>query len=113
MNELKFNSKVCTTKEQSRRLLDLGLKPETADMCYTYKPKHLADTTPEEDWVLKVSPPVGTDIPAWSLHRLMLICAEYYLSLHLNIKNIRLYDHIIDIIENLIKLEKIDKKYLQ
>ena len=43
----------------------------------------------------------------------MLICAEYYLSLHLNIKNIRLYDHIIDIIENLIKLEKIDKKYLQ
>ena len=26
MNELKFNSQVCTTKEQSQRLLDLGLK---------------------------------------------------------------------------------------
>lgn len=32
MNEVKFNSKVCTTREQSQRLLDLGLKPETADM---------------------------------------------------------------------------------
>lgn len=31
-NELKFNSAVCTTKEQSQRLLDLGLKPETADI---------------------------------------------------------------------------------
>ena len=34
MNELKFNSQICTTKEQSQRLLDLGLKPETADMSY-------------------------------------------------------------------------------
>jgi hypothetical protein len=28
-----FNSQVCTTKEQSQHLLELGLKPETAD-CY-------------------------------------------------------------------------------
>lgn len=34
-SELKFNSQVCTTKIQSQRLLDLGLKPETADMVYT------------------------------------------------------------------------------
>lgn len=34
MNELKFNSQVCTTVEQSRKLLDLGLKPETADMAH-------------------------------------------------------------------------------
>lgn len=32
--KLKFNSKVCTTREQSQRLLELGLKPETADMYY-------------------------------------------------------------------------------
>jgi hypothetical protein len=30
--ELKFNSQICTTNAQSQRLLDLGLKPETADM---------------------------------------------------------------------------------
>ena len=34
MNELKFNSAVCTSIEQSQRLLELGLKPETADMSY-------------------------------------------------------------------------------
>ena len=34
MNELKFNSQICTTREQSQRLLELGLKPETADKVY-------------------------------------------------------------------------------
>ena len=29
-----FNSQICTTREQSERLLALGLKPETADMKY-------------------------------------------------------------------------------
>jgi hypothetical protein len=32
MKELKFNSQICTTMEQSKRLLELGLNPETADM---------------------------------------------------------------------------------
>ena len=31
---MKFNSSVCTSIEQSQRLLELGLKPETADMYY-------------------------------------------------------------------------------
>ena len=30
---MKFNSQICTTKEQSERLIALGLKKETADMC--------------------------------------------------------------------------------
>lgn len=34
MNEKEFNSQICTTKEQSKRLLELGLKPETADRMY-------------------------------------------------------------------------------
>jgi hypothetical protein len=36
--ETKFNfkSSVCTDKNQSERLLALGLKKETADMCYRY-----------------------------------------------------------------------------
>ena len=33
---MKFNSQICTTMEQSERLLSLGLKKETADMCYRY-----------------------------------------------------------------------------
>ena len=32
--ETKFNSQICTSREQSERLLKLGLKKETADMMY-------------------------------------------------------------------------------
>lgn len=54
-----FNSQVATSREQSERLLALGLKPETADMCWMYGE------------VLSCNPPELTpDIPAWSLHRL-------------------------------------------
>ena len=31
-----FNSQICTTREQSERLLALGLKKDTADMYYWY-----------------------------------------------------------------------------
>ena len=58
MNELKFNSQVCTTKEQSQRLLELGLKPETADM-YIF------------DDEVYIGKPNVDDLPAWSLHRLL------------------------------------------
>ena len=66
MNELKLNSQVCTTREQSQRLLDLGLKPETADM-HHYK-------WSEGYWDTFTCPPRGSEfcyIPAWSLHRLI------------------------------------------
>ena len=33
---MKFKSHICTTREQSKRLLALGLKPGTADMVYHY-----------------------------------------------------------------------------
>lgn len=71
MNELKFNSQICTTKEQSQRLLELGLKPETADMSHQYI---------EAEWEWFILPcnwnscTISEDlIPAWSLHRLMEI----------------------------------------
>lgn len=51
-------SQVCTTKDQSQRLLDLGLKPETADM-YIF------------DDEVYIGKPNVDDIPAWSLHRLL------------------------------------------
>ena len=58
-----FNSQICTTKEQSIRLLALGLKKQTADMWYP----HFAKTYPIPlvDEVLTTD-----DIPAWSLHSL-------------------------------------------
>ncbi len=60
-----FKSQICTSREQSERLLALGLKPETADMRwerisekYAYYPS-------------TKTPYVSSDIPAWSLHRLI------------------------------------------
>ena len=61
---MNFYSQICTTKEQSERLLVLGLKRETADM-------GLAGDIPIaiEDW--KTQDTTLIDSPAWSLHRLI------------------------------------------
>ena len=76
---MNFNSQICTTREQSERLLALGLKKETADM---YLQSVLNDKwspfvpiafpysdRPEEI----IAPDVVNVIPAWSLHRLIEI----------------------------------------
>ena len=36
MIQKEFKSQICTTREQSQRLLGIGLKPETADMVYHF-----------------------------------------------------------------------------
>ena len=70
--ETKFNFKsaICTNRVQSERLLSLGLKKETADMRwerisekYAYYPS------------AKI-PYASSDIPAWSLHRLIEMMPE-------------------------------------
>ena len=72
---MKFNSQICTSREQSERLLALGLKKETADMCSVID--HVSDGgkweevdtifsfTPD-DWNFRESV-----TPRWSLHRLL------------------------------------------
>ena len=64
--ETKFNFKsaVCTSREQSERLLALGLKKETADIetcCLTGEIRHLENENYQD---------TGITIPAWSLGRL-------------------------------------------
>lgn len=67
---MEFKSQICTTKEQSERLLELGLKPETADMYYSENPRLLFIRD-------KGIPLEDEDFPAWSLHRLIELCPEY------------------------------------
>ena len=65
MSEFNFKSSVCTSKEQSERLLALGLKKETADMAWIKgheKPVVLSYTFNDKEYGC---------IPAWSLHRLI------------------------------------------
>ena len=62
-----FNSQVCTTKEQSERLLVLGLNKKTADMKYI---PYSSDAVPKQ-----YGDGFGFNdseyIPAWSLGRLL------------------------------------------
>lgn len=69
MKALNFNSAICTSREQSERLLALGLKKETADMYYLdYGPIGLIPQIKDIKTILDED-----DIPAWSLHRLIEI----------------------------------------
>ena len=87
MKEFNFNSQVCTDRNQSERLLALGLKKETADMCYKVTTHDWrGHEIPEKDrhyslcsWYDELNIVCGFEqvktIPAWSLHRMWeLIC---------------------------------------
>ena len=94
---MEFKSQICTTAEQSRKLLELGLKPETADMHYQF-----LDNVCKEGLYFNqeaYSNVPNYYLPAWSLHRLLEILSEPYNSYELNIKGLT-YDGIIKIIEN-------------
>ncbi len=74
--ELNFKSQICTSREQSERLLSLGLKKETADMAlienWEYDLKDGKFFTGEyfERPIDYVEGMTGHYIPAWSLGRL-------------------------------------------
>ena len=128
----KFNSQICTSKEQSKRLLALGLKNETADMYY----QKLNDK-----WSPFVGQPLSYDglrgtylIPAWSLHRLIEMMPEsiehkrhgtLWRTIYANdvfytdwkdntpvARTLDLYEHLIWYIEWLIKEGHFNKEYL-
>ena len=125
---MEFKSQICTTKEQSERLLALGLKKETADMCYQVKffdpfPQHLVDCVPS----LLTHPPINNErfIPAWSLHRLIEMCNKTQVGMTIGIYNNEVtvdgdlfevydntYDNLISIIELLIKRGYFYEDYL-
>lgn len=137
---MNFNTQVCTTREQSERLLALGLKKETADMYLTKcfvgnngTPMVFVGTTHKPSTVLFSK----EDIPAWSLHRLIDMCPNCIIdrqpclhktildkSIHYCEENWReeyevffsahlnLFDNLIDCIEWLIENNHFDKQYL-
>ena len=65
-----FKSQICTSREQSERLLALGLKKETADMGWV---KLLEG----DGYVIAIAEDYSfIDIPAWSLDRLRELIPE-------------------------------------
>jgi hypothetical protein len=131
---MEFNTQICTNKEQSKRLIDLGLNPNTSDM-HHYR-------WSEGYWDIQNCPPRGSNsnfIPAWSLHRLINMMPyeldNYNYTIHLTQTGVEysgmfdsahgieelvsknssdnLYDNIIDCIEWLIKENYFNKEYLK
>ena len=82
---MEFKSQICTTIEQSKRLLELGLKPETADCC-------LDDIIEGIYSPMAVKKIFESQIPTWSLHRLIEMCNKTQFGISsVNKKSIKKY----------------------
>lgn len=139
---MKFTSQICTTREQSERLLALGVKKETADcLIVRWDDEHTEVFQPNCGFLNTVNLKYATHIRAWSLHRLIemmpnkirrydstaslivsnekvqyyLHDVEYsdYLTSAGRWKSGNIYDNIIDCIEWLIKEGYFNKEYLE
>ena len=89
--DFNFTSRICTAKEQSEKLLALGLKRETADCYLEYVG---IDNYGNNVWHPSIivnnyrMPDYSRDFPAWSLNRLIEMMPN----------NIRVYDSIASLI---------------
>ena len=123
---MKFKSQRCTSREQSERLLALGLKKETADCAlFLNGNNEFEQLSKFGNWEK-----YADMLPAWSLHRLIEIVPSTinkmlwftitpYTALYDSVDYIKsfdskdnLYDNIIDCIEWLIKEGYFPKEYL-
>ena len=111
--ETKFNSQICTTREQSERLLKLGVKKETADMVHStiVVLDNLVDLISEHPWTARQE---VTDYwyPAWSLHRLLCLYNCHYLEFMGEEEIASVYDVVIEAIESAITGGYFNEKYL-
>ena len=112
MSEFNFKSQVCTTREQSERLLALGLKKETADMDIYYSDLYGVDRVYVNDIFEEVPSFDIDDIPAWSLHRLWELANIKCIILGSQDEIAVLYDEVIMKIEQFIKDGCFNKEYL-
>lgn len=105
-----FKSQICTSREQSERLLALGLKEETADCVWTHAYYSTWAATAKENPLYSHETDEDT-IPAWSLHRLLCMFTTKRKCLLIR-SGADLYDVLIDKIEHKIKEGDFPKEYL-
>ena len=118
-----FNSQICTTREQTERLLALGLKKETADVVLLKEMVYDENNHCTRDGYNYLIRPIdyleGEEhrghIPAWSLHRLIVLNLDTDLpSAYEGIEGQKnTYDEVIDYTEWLIKEGYFNKEYLE
>lgn len=106
---MKFNSQICTSREQSEKLLELGLKKETADCVWIEMSK--------DDWRIDANgwkayySIIQEGIfPAWSLGRLLEVMRMKASSQIVPLDDT--FDRLIEGIETRIKKGYFNKEYL-
>ena len=105
---MNLNTQICTTREQSSRLLAMGVKKETAD-CFIWEcdgKDYMALNSPEA----AIDESMG-DIVAWSLHRLIAMCPDFVIAEQRNYE--KLYGQMIANIKFAIEEGTFDEKYLE
>ena len=122
---MEFKTQVTTTIEQSQKLLELGIKPETADMTHHYlysvvryelrdiefsRIMHLQELVNKKPVLGKSGDDLyAKDVPAWGLHRLIEILDTNPFIFYTNCG----YDTVIDYLEEYIRSGFIDTRYLE
>ena len=102
---MNFTSQICTTKEQSERLLALGLKKETADM--VHQP---SGRSPYNAWAKSE---IEEDFfPAWSLHRLIDLLGVSKMAFNMDIYDSP-YEEMLHRIEIFVNAGEFNKEYLE
>lgn len=105
---MKFNSQICTSREQSERLLALGLKKNTADMVWTHAYYGTWVATASENPLYEES----DSVPAWSLDRLKELYKCVGDTSLWNLDDVN-YDRLIQCIGLAIKHNSFNKEYLE
>lgn len=70
-------SKICTSLEQSQKLIELGIDIDTADMLWTYD--FMVNDINGLNVISELLKPEKNDIPAWSLTALLKLMPYYIL----------------------------------
>lgn len=115
-----FETQICTTIEQSKRLLDLGLKPETADCTWAIiNGEPVAFIGQTKINCSKITNNGNEEAkreiihyPAWSLHRLLCML-DYDNADTFNIMPNLAYEDVIATISLRIDCSVFDKEYLK
>lgn len=121
MNNFDFKSQICTTQEQSARLLNLGIKKETADMIYVEV--RCTDGSIEWDASPIMEGLTALDYednwpPAWSLGRLLELIKHSDICNYNDFGCIKLYidlddfETCITMISYMVKDGRFNKDYL-
>lgn len=108
MKNFEFKSQVATTREQSQRLLALGLKKETADCAlFLNGNNEFEQLSNFGDWER-----YADMFPAWSLHRLIELYSDVEDTSSLSIKDVS-YKLLIFCIEMAIHCRLFNQDYLE